>query len=129
MIDLKLLRENPDLVRESQRTRGEDPALVDQLLEADRQRREAISAADQARAEQKAFSKAMGQKMAAASDEEKTQLREEGKQKAQAAGQEPCAEAARGSADDALSYDWGYEWPDRQQWRAGRTHGFCWAPD
>lgn len=99
MIDLKLLRENPDLVRESQRTRGEDPALVDQLLEADRQRREAISAADQARAEQKAFSKAMGQKMAAASDEEKTQLREEGKQKAQAVKD---LEATQSAAEQAL---------------------------
>ena len=29
MIDLKFLRENPDAVRTSQRTRGEDPALVD----------------------------------------------------------------------------------------------------
>ena len=55
MIDLKLLRENPDVVRASQRTRGEDPALVDQLLEADARRREAISAADAARAEQKLF--------------------------------------------------------------------------
>ena len=82
MIDLKLLRDNPDVVRESQRTRGEDPALVDQLLEADAQRREAISAADAARAEQKAFSKEMGQKMRSASDEEKQALREEGKKKA-----------------------------------------------
>lgn len=52
-----------------------------------------------------------------------------GRKAAQAAGQKPCAEAARGNADDALSYDWGYEWPDRKQWKAGRTHGFCWAPD
>ncbi|HME46774.1 hypothetical protein, partial [Mycobacterium sp.] len=35
MIDLKLLRENPDAVRESQRARGEDPGLVDALLRAD----------------------------------------------------------------------------------------------
>ncbi|NMM92796.1 hypothetical protein B2J88_52770, partial [Rhodococcus sp. SRB_17] len=34
MIDLKFLRENPEIVRESQRTRGEDPGLVDALLEA-----------------------------------------------------------------------------------------------
>ena len=83
MIDLKFLRDNPDVARESQRTRGEDPTLIDQLLEADSQRREAISAADTARAEQKAFSKEMGQKMRSASDEEKQALREEGKQKAE----------------------------------------------
>lgn len=79
MIDLKFLRENPDVVRESQRTRGEDPALVDRLLEADQRRREAISAADQARAEQKAFSKTMGKAMKDASDEERDALRAEGK--------------------------------------------------
>ena len=96
MIDLKLLRENPDVARESQRTRGEDPALVDQLLEADEQRREAISAADSARAEQKDFSKEMGQKMRTASDEEKLALREEGKQKAERVKQ---IEAAQNAAE------------------------------
>ena len=57
MIDLKLLREDPDAVRASQRARGEDPALVDALLDADAARRAAISAADNLRAEQKAASK------------------------------------------------------------------------
>ena len=35
VIDLKLLREDPDAVRRSQLSRGEDPALVDALLTAD----------------------------------------------------------------------------------------------
>lgn len=60
MIDLKLLREDPDLVRRSQRSRGEDPALVDALLSADAARRAAISAADNLRAEQKSVSKQVG---------------------------------------------------------------------
>ena len=60
MIDLKLLRENPDVVRDSQRTRGEDPSLVDQLLSADEARRASIAAADAARAEQKAHGKKVG---------------------------------------------------------------------
>ena len=51
MIDLKFLRENPDVVRTSQVTRGEDPQLVDKLLEADTARRSAILAADELRAE------------------------------------------------------------------------------
>ena len=42
MIDLKLLRDNPDAVRESQKKRGEDPTLVDTLLAADTARRAAI---------------------------------------------------------------------------------------
>lgn len=61
MIDLRFLRENPDVVRASQVTRGEDPELVDQLIAADETRRESISAADSLRAEQKAFGKKIGQ--------------------------------------------------------------------
>ena len=72
MIDLKFLRENPDLVRQSQRTRGEDPQLVDELLAADEKRRRAIAAADDLRAEQKAFGKKIGQ----ASAEERPALLE-----------------------------------------------------
>ena len=41
VIDLKRVRENPEAVRESQRARGEDPALVDELLAADEARRSA----------------------------------------------------------------------------------------
>lgn len=61
MIDLKFLRENPDVVRASQVTRGEDPGLVDELLAADEARREAIQSADELRSEQKAFGKKIGQ--------------------------------------------------------------------
>ncbi|WP_311357482.1 aminoacyl--tRNA ligase-related protein, partial [Corynebacterium riegelii] len=70
MIDLKLVRENPDHVRNSQVARGEDPALVDQLLAADEARRAAIQAADELRGEQKAFGKKIGQ----ASPEERPAL-------------------------------------------------------
>ncbi|MCZ9309582.1 serine--tRNA ligase [Corynebacterium uberis] len=66
MIDLKFLRENPDVVRASQVTRGEDPELVDQLLAADEARRQAIKQADDLRAEQKSLGKRIGQ--AAAED-------------------------------------------------------------
>ena len=78
MIDLKQLRDDPDRVRESQRTRGEDPGLVDRLLQSDQARREAISAADAARAEHKAYTKSMGKKMRDASPEEKERLRARG---------------------------------------------------
>ncbi|MDT5172106.1 MAG: seryl-tRNA synthetase [Mycobacterium sp.] len=60
MIDLKLLRENPDAVRRSQTSRGENPALVDTLLAADIARRTAISTADSLRADQKAVSREVG---------------------------------------------------------------------
>jgi seryl-tRNA synthetase len=71
VIDLKLLREDPDRVRASQRARGEDPGLVDALLQSDAARRSAISAADNLRAEQKAASRAVGQ---ASADERPTKL-------------------------------------------------------
>lgn len=45
------------------------------------------------------------------------------------AGQEPCAEAAREIASDPLDYEWGYEWPTKDQWQAGQTYGRCWSPD
>jgi len=60
VIDLKLVREEPDVVRRSQLGRGEDPTLVDALLAADAARRAAISTADTLRAEQKVASKEVG---------------------------------------------------------------------
>jgi len=60
VIDLKLVREDPDAVRRSQLGRGEDPSLVDALLAADAARRAAISTADTLRAEQKVASKEVG---------------------------------------------------------------------
>ncbi|MFC2363094.1 MAG: hypothetical protein ACFNL5_06660, partial [Rothia dentocariosa] len=35
MIDINLLRENPEIFRASQRARGKDEAHVDRILEAD----------------------------------------------------------------------------------------------
>ncbi|WQD13053.1 MAG: serine--tRNA ligase [Lawsonella clevelandensis] len=76
MIDLKFLRENPDAVRTSQRTRGENPALVDDLLVADESRRAAIQSADALRNEQKTF----GKKIGAASKEDRPALLAEAKE-------------------------------------------------
>ena len=59
MIDLRLVRENPDVVRASQRARGADESLVDALLAADVARREAVKRADDLRGEQKAASQAV----------------------------------------------------------------------
>ena len=76
MIDLKFLRENPDAVRTSQRIRGENPALVDDLLAADESRRATIQVADALRNEQKTF----GKKIGAASKEERPALLAEAKE-------------------------------------------------
>ena len=96
MIDLRLLRENPDAVRASQRARGEDPGLVDVLLEADAARRAAVSAADNLRAEQKAASKRVG----AASKDERPALLQEAKA---LADKVKAAESAQADADRAFT--------------------------
>jgi seryl-tRNA synthetase len=59
VIDLRLVREHPDVVRASQRARGADESLVDKLLAADVARREAVKRADDLRGEQKAASQAV----------------------------------------------------------------------
>ncbi|MGZ6780417.1 MAG: serine--tRNA ligase [Mycobacterium sp.] len=96
MIDLRLLRENPDAVRASQRARGEDPALVDALVKADADRRAAVSAADNLRAEQKAASKKVG----AASKEDRPALLEQAKQ---LADKVKAAEAKQGDAERSFT--------------------------
>lgn len=57
MIDIKYVRENPDVVRASQSGRGEDPSIVDQLLAADDLRRAAIVEFETLRAKQNILSK------------------------------------------------------------------------
>jgi seryl-tRNA synthetase len=57
VIDLRVLREDPDRARASQRARGEDPALVDQVLAADEVRRSSAIRFDELRAEQKNLGK------------------------------------------------------------------------
>ena len=76
MIDLKTLRENPDAIRHSQKVRGEDVAVVDQLLAADALSRTALSEFETIRAEQNALSKSVG----AAKGDEKTALLENAKE-------------------------------------------------
>ncbi|MCK8676371.1 serine--tRNA ligase [Streptomyces lichenis] len=70
MIDLRLLREDPDRVRASQRARGEDVALVDALLSADERRRSSGVRFDELRSEQKA----LGKRIPKASPEERAEL-------------------------------------------------------
>jgi seryl-tRNA synthetase len=67
VIDPKLLRTNPDLVRRSQEARGESVELVDQLVSADEARRSAIATFESLRAEQKE----LGKLVAKAKGEEK----------------------------------------------------------
>lgn len=45
-----------------------------------------------------------------------------------AAGRDQCEQAAQDVADNALDFQWGYEWPSAEQWATGQTWGLCWAP-
>lgn len=60
VIDLRIIRENPELVRASQRARGEDQTLVDRILAADEKRRSAIATFDALRSQQKELGKKIG---------------------------------------------------------------------
>ena len=75
MIDIKFLRDNPDVVRASQKGRGEDVTIVDQVLISDEARRAAINEFEALRAEQNTLSKAV----ASAQGEEKKALLENSK--------------------------------------------------
>jgi seryl-tRNA synthetase len=70
MIDIKFLRENPDVVRVSQKGRGENVELVDQILAIDEIKRAAIAEFEALRQEQNTLSKSVG----AAKGDEKTAL-------------------------------------------------------
>src|SRR3954469_21221192 len=95
VIDLRLVREHPDVVKASQRARGADESLVDELLAADAARREAVRRADDLRGEQKAASQAVKK----ATPEERPAVLE--RAKALAAEVKEAEEALR-AADAAL---------------------------
>jgi seryl-tRNA synthetase len=61
VIDIKLVRETPDVVRASQKARGEDPGVVDAILAADEARRSSLGEFERLRAEQKSFGKRVAQ--------------------------------------------------------------------
>jgi len=60
MLDINLIREQPDLVRKAMQARQMDPAPVDRLLELDEQRRQLIQEVEGLKAERNAGSKEVG---------------------------------------------------------------------
>ena len=96
MIDPKLVRDDPEAVRASQRARREDPDLVDQVLAADDLRRSTIATFDRLRAEQKG----LGREVAQAIGDEKAALLVRTKT---LSGEVKAADAAQNEA--ATAYD------------------------
>ncbi|GIG88989.1 serine--tRNA ligase [Plantactinospora endophytica] len=95
MIDLRLLRDDPDTVRASQRARGESESVVDDLLRADEERRSAVGRFEALRAEQKQ----LGKRMPKADPAERAELLARTKE---LSGEVKAAEAAVGAAEAAL---------------------------
>ncbi|MBA2559366.1 MAG: serine--tRNA ligase [Propionibacteriales bacterium] len=94
MIDLRVLRDNPELAREAQRRRGASPELVDQILSAAESRGLSIGRFERLRAEQKQ----LGRQLALATSDEKTALLARTKDLSL---QVKNAEAAQGQAESA----------------------------
>src|SRR5919201_6833027 len=83
MLDIRLIREKPDLVRERLATRGGgDEARIDELLAADAQRRKTETALQQLNAERNRLSKEIGAKRSRkeATEELEAQVRRIGEQ-------------------------------------------------
>jgi len=95
VIDLRLLRQDPDLFRASQRVRGESTSKVDDLLRADEERRAATQRFESVRAEQRS----LGSAVAKAKGDERAALLARTKE---LAAEVKETQAAATAADEAL---------------------------
>src|SRR3954454_5907852 len=103
MIDLRLLREDPELFRASQRARRESPAAVDTLLAADESRRSAVAHFEGLRAEQKQLGKQMPKATGADREALLTRTKELSQQVKDAEAAVNAAEADLRAAQFAIS--------------------------
>ena len=95
VIDVRLLRTDPGLIRASQERRGESSEIVDELISADERRRAAIARFESLRGEQKSLGKLIPQ----ATPEDKQALLAQAKG---LASQVKEAESARVEADETF---------------------------
>jgi seryl-tRNA synthetase len=90
VIDLRLLRDDPEMARDAQRRRGLSPDLIDEVLAADESRRTTIARFEALRAEQKA----LGRDVAQASGDDRQKLLERTRELAQRVKEADAAQAA-----------------------------------
>jgi seryl-tRNA synthetase len=100
MLDIKLVRERPDFVRQRLASRGDGGEnRIDELLRLDEQRREALRQAESLKAQRNRVSKEigalMGQKKPAAAEARKQETRDLGARIAQLDAEAAAAETAR----------------------------------
>ncbi|MFD5394602.1 serine--tRNA ligase [Streptomyces sp. NPDC127097] len=125
MIDLRLLREDPDRVRASQRARGEDVELVDALLSADERRRSSSVRFDELRAEQKSLGKLIPK---AAGDEKAELLKKAGELAAAVKAADAAQDEAKEETQSLLRKLGNLVHPDvpvggEEDFRVLETHG------
>jgi seryl-tRNA synthetase len=100
VLDIKLIRENPDFVRQRLATRGTgDEARIDDLLQLDEQRRKFLAEVEALKSQRNRISKEigalMGRKKTAEAEAKKAETRELGDRIAALDRQAAAAEAAR----------------------------------
>ncbi|MGA3268629.1 MAG: serine--tRNA ligase [Verrucomicrobiota bacterium] len=100
MLDIKLIREKPDFVRQRLATRGAgDEARIDELLKWDEQRRKSLGEVESLKSQRNRVSKEigalMGQKKVAEANAKKTETRELGERITALDQQAVAAETAR----------------------------------
>ena len=71
MLDIRLIRENPEIVREALKKRQADDAIIDEILALDEKRRAILGKVENLKAERNAVSKEIGKMKDAASRNEK----------------------------------------------------------
>lgn len=99
MIDIRTIRENPELIKASQRARGASEADVDAVIEADEVRRSSLQAFEDMRAEQKELSRSIGK----ASPEDRPAILERAKTMSdEVKSLENIADAAKAEFDAAM---------------------------
>lgn len=62
MLDVKIIRDEPEVLKEMLQKRGRDASVVDEAVEYDRRRRQSIMEADAKKAERNSVSKELGEK-------------------------------------------------------------------
>ncbi len=91
MVDLKLIRDQPDAMRSALRKKGADPGLIDRVLDADRLRRELVQQVEALRAAQNRASQEIPRLAGPAREERIAEMK---RIAAQAKAQEPALQEA-----------------------------------
>ncbi|HEY4441581.1 MAG TPA: serine--tRNA ligase [Candidatus Elarobacter sp.] len=148
MLNLELVRRDPDFVRAAARRRGNDAAFVDRVLELDRERRAALTSAEALKAEKNALTATIAQaadKKAAAAElrpriaalvariaEASARLPELDLQIAEALSEvpnllDPSVPDGTTEADNALVRSWGepraFDFAPKPHWELGEALG------